>query len=232
MTPDEVLNVLDAGAFEELVGVAEDERLEFKGQPYRLDDDQQAFELAKDVSALANASAGGLLVIGFETERTQGSAADTVARSSPFARNLVDEVQYLDKIKQLIYPLVAGVQVVFKPTPEDEHRGVTVVVVPSQPEDQKYFLVSKAFVGPEGAPGWLVGVSIRSFDRDRSLSIGELHGLIGRGRNISGQLDEIHALVAQVDARGRAAEEADARAPADEVLARIAEGLGELEEEQ
>jgi hypothetical protein len=230
VTVDEILAELAAGNFEALVGVAEDESLEFKRQPYRLDDDQQAFELAKDVSSLANASAGGLLVVGFETQRTEGSSVDSVARVRAFARDLIDEARYLNKIRQLIFPLVVGVRVEFKPENGNADRGVLAVVVPPQPEDQKYFLVAKSFTGPDGSPGWLVGVSIRSFDRDRPLAIGEIHSLLSRGRNIAGQLDAMQATLAQIDARGSGAVEAPAAAPTDSVLNRVREGLDDLAE--
>jgi hypothetical protein len=63
MTADEVLAILDAADFDQFVGGAEDDGLEFKGRPYRFDDDRETFEYAKDVSALANGR-GGLLLIG------------------------------------------------------------------------------------------------------------------------------------------------------------------------
>jgi hypothetical protein len=231
VTGDEVLAVLADGRFDALVGIAEDESLEFKRQPYRLDEEQQAFELAKDVSALANASAGGLLVVGFETQRTEGSSVDSVARVRTFARDLIDEPRYLDKIRQLIFPLVVGVRVEFNPESGNADRGVLAIVVPPQPDDQKYFLVAKSFTGPDGAPGWLLGISIRSFDRDRPLAIGEIHALLSRGRNIAGQLDTMQATLGQIDARtsGVAAEESNA-APVESVLSRVREGLDALAE--
>jgi hypothetical protein len=231
MTRDEVLAILDAGDFDLLVGVAEDEALEFKGTPYRLEEDWQGFELAKDVSSLANAANGGILVIGFETARVEGTATDTVARIRPFARDLLDEAQHLDKIRQLIYPLVIGVRVEFKPSAENNARGVAVIIVPPQQEDQKYFLVAKPVEGPEGAPGWLIGVAVRSFDRNRPLAVGELHALMSGGRNVGPRLDGLTALVGEIDERTRTTAQGEARPlPADEVRGRIERGLNELDE--
>lgn len=69
MTRAEVLAVLASGNFDPLVGLAETIDVEFKGQPYQVTDhDSQKFELAKDVSALANAS-GGVIIIGVQTRR-------------------------------------------------------------------------------------------------------------------------------------------------------------------
>jgi hypothetical protein len=171
VTPDEVLAILADGDFEPIVGVAEDDLLEFKTSPYRLEEARQGFELAKDVASLANAANGGIVVIGFETERDEATATDTVARASPFARGLLDEAQYLDKIRQLIHPLVIGVRVEFKPSAEDADRGVAVIVVPAQAEDQKYFLVAKPFCGARGCSwlaGWRCGALVRAEPPARS----------------------------------------------------------------
>jgi hypothetical protein len=230
VTIEEVLAILDGGNFEPVVGVAEDEGLEFKGQPYRLDDDRQAFEYAKDISALANGR-GGLLLIGFVTERTPGSAIDVVSEVSEFGRELFDEAQCLDKIRQLVYPLVFGVTATFMPAQENADRGVGVIQVPEQSEQDKYFLVRKEFIGPAGAPGWLIGVSVRSFDRDRPLAVAEIHALVSAGRNVSGRLDQLQAVVEQIDERSRG--QANPRvAGLDDaaIRARLAEGIGELEE--
>jgi hypothetical protein len=61
MTRDEALAILAGGDFERFIGVAESLEVEFKGEPYRAEQDSQKFELAKDVTALANA-AGGVIV--------------------------------------------------------------------------------------------------------------------------------------------------------------------------
>jgi len=78
MTRDEILAVLEDGAFERLKGSPENLEVEFKREPYRLDQENQKFELAKDVSALANA-AGGIIVIGVRTRADDQAAVDVSA---------------------------------------------------------------------------------------------------------------------------------------------------------
>ena len=68
VTRQEVLTVLTRRSFEDLIGKEEGLELEFKGSPYRLDVDAEKFELGKDVSGLANAE-GGVIVIGVRTKR-------------------------------------------------------------------------------------------------------------------------------------------------------------------
>jgi predicted HTH transcriptional regulator len=64
-----------SGDFNQFIDAPEGLEIEFKGEPYRLEQDSQKFELAKDVSALANA-AGGLIVIGARTQRDDQVAVD------------------------------------------------------------------------------------------------------------------------------------------------------------
>ena len=68
MTREEALEILMSGEFDQFVGVRESIEVEFKREPYRLEQDDQKFELAKDASAMANA-AGGVIVIGVRTQR-------------------------------------------------------------------------------------------------------------------------------------------------------------------
>ena len=62
----ELLLLLADGKFDALIGEFESEWLECKSSPYQLEHDGQKLELAKDISGLANAE-GGVLLLGFST---------------------------------------------------------------------------------------------------------------------------------------------------------------------
>ena len=83
----EVQKILSSGDFDEFIGALEDEQLEFKASPYQLDKDQGKMELAKDVSALAN-TAGGIIVIGVQTERNPTVQGDEAKKIGCFIENL------------------------------------------------------------------------------------------------------------------------------------------------
>jgi hypothetical protein len=55
MTRDQALAILANGDFDQLIGAPESLEVEFKSEPY-VEQESQKFELAKDVSALANAA--------------------------------------------------------------------------------------------------------------------------------------------------------------------------------
>jgi hypothetical protein len=89
LTVAEVLYFLGRGEFDEIIGTAEDEQLEFKGSPYYLASDAMKFELAKDVTALAN-SGGGLILLGFRTCKDPDYSFEFVDECRPIDRGLVD----------------------------------------------------------------------------------------------------------------------------------------------
>lgn len=192
MTRAEVLDVLASGNFEPLVGLAETIDVEFKGQPYQIaDHDSQKFELAKDVSALANAS-GGVIVIGVQTERDNEASVDVAAELRPLALGLVDEQQYEGILSDMIYPRLREVQVRFHSSGVDNDRGLVSIDVPTQDEVDKYFLIQRPIEeGVDRTPGWLVGLAVRSIGRVEGRRIGEVHTLINRGLVVGRQLDDV-----------------------------------------
>lgn len=79
----DVLEKLLVGQFDALIGLPESEWLEAKPSPYVLDTTKQKLELAKDVSALANA-VGGVLVLGFDTVRDPLTATEHISAVNEF----------------------------------------------------------------------------------------------------------------------------------------------------
>jgi hypothetical protein len=77
LTPGEILAALTAGTFAALLGTSEDDAVECKAAPYRTGDERECIELAKDISGLANAN-GGLILIGARTQRAQDSREDVI----------------------------------------------------------------------------------------------------------------------------------------------------------
>jgi hypothetical protein len=201
MTRAEALAILDGGDFEQLIGAPESLEVEFKSEPYRLDQEGQRFELAKDVSALANA-AGGVIVIGVRTEREDQAAVDVVTDLRPLARGLVDEQQYEGAITDRVYPRLQELHVRFYASAGDEGRGLVAIDVPSQQEIDRYFLIQRPIAeGDERTPGWLVGIAVRSIGRVEVRRIGEIHTLINRGLSFGRQLADVAEGIAELRER-------------------------------
>jgi hypothetical protein len=229
MTKEDVLRFLDAGDFDALIGAVETAEVDFKRSPYRLNEASEAFELAKDVTALANTETGGILVVGFQTRSPEESGLDTVETVHPFARSLFDRDQWLAKVHQLAYPTVVGLDAVFKPSADDPDRGVAVIVVPAQAAESRYFVVAKQFVSDDGAPGWMIGLSVRSGDRNRLLSIGEIHALLSRSLHLGTDVAELKVLVRDLH-QANAVGIRPRDVPADALADRINRAIDEMRE--
>jgi hypothetical protein len=65
----ELLTVLATGDFSRLEGVSEGAAIDFKGEPYQLDDEYGKFELAKDVAAFANGYEDAAITAWIPSER-------------------------------------------------------------------------------------------------------------------------------------------------------------------
>lgn len=77
MTLGELFQVLASGRWDGLIGAAESQQVDFKKSPYQLAQERQKWELAKDVTAFANAT-GGAIVVGAETARHMNEVVETV----------------------------------------------------------------------------------------------------------------------------------------------------------
>ena len=61
LAPDRIIELLQARDFNSLRGTPEHEEVECNSAPYRLQDESQRIELAKDIAGLANADGGIIL---------------------------------------------------------------------------------------------------------------------------------------------------------------------------
>jgi hypothetical protein len=238
MTREEALGVLESGDFDQFVGTPETLDVEFKGAPYQVQHESQQFELAKDVSGLANSS-GGVIIIGVRTERRADVAVDVATAVRPIERGLVDEQQYEAIIAEHVYPGLRELEVLFYPSATDANRGLVAIDVPAQPDVDKYFLIHRPVEeGVDRTPGWLVGISVRGIGQVAERRIGEIHTLINRGLSVGTQLGELGerigelaAGLAQVREIVAGPPQATAQTPADRLEALIEQRLDEIEDD-
>ncbi|HEY4266850.1 MAG TPA: hypothetical protein VGM94_01540 [Galbitalea sp.] len=186
IAPDAAINVIEAGYPEALIGLAENEWLEAKSQPWNLDADYGKIELAQDVASLANA-AGGLIVLGARTRKVDGEEAiytvDGIAseRFSPYrVRSVIDA---------RVYPPVAGLHVRRAAIAGSSHV-IGYVSVPRQDPASYPFLVHGAIVGAR-VEGSFLSIVRRRGDQTLSTRFEEVHHWLRAGRRLlsEGRLD-------------------------------------------
>jgi hypothetical protein len=136
-----VAALVSSGNAELLVDIYENEWLDAKSDPYRVEDARGRYELAKDVAAFAN-STGGLILVGAKTKHTP--EGDRIRKINECRLRDVPITNYRKIIESQIYPPVEGVAVstIEGSTPE---TGVVLIEVPEQ--DDSNFSVSRFWDG-------------------------------------------------------------------------------------
>lgn len=146
LSREEILEILGTGDFVQLVGERETETLECKRQPYGLDADEHKLELAKDISALANAK-GGLLLIGFATEKNPLHGQDEIKRPRPFPLARFDVEQYRQVIHSWLWPPFDAFKINVFSDSSDSARGVVAIVVSEVTPEDRPLLIAKTILG-------------------------------------------------------------------------------------
>jgi len=172
---------LKQGKFEALIGEAEDAEFECKKTPYMLDTDLNQLELAKDVSAFANSS-GGLILMGFETESESERAADVVRKVRTFRSDLFNAQRYSAVLESSIYPRIKGVVCQWHPASSSADLGVASILVPTQDDVNKPFLVNRVISDSGKIRGNLLGWYHRYHDKVGRMDAKDIHHFIRAGR--------------------------------------------------
>ncbi len=126
-TGDEVLEALAEGEFESVIGTAEGDCVEFKEQSYGLEEPRHKFELAKDVTAMAN-HRGGLIIIGYSTEVDPSTEVERAAAIRPIPRERFPISRIRTIVREFSYPQIS-VQCQWWPTVPDGATGIATILV-------------------------------------------------------------------------------------------------------
>lgn len=186
---EEVLNVLANGRFSELIGTIESDVLDFKGAPYRLESTKEKLELAKDVSGLANAG-GGVLVMGIGTSVLEGYPHEVADDIRSFTAAMLDVKQYEDVIANWIYPGL-NLEIKWVPSSEDAEKGVAYIRISESEVGRKPFLTVAVLQEDNKKLGNVVGFFQRKGDKVIHWSAEELHHAFRDGRRFDEHLSEI-----------------------------------------
>jgi hypothetical protein len=156
-----------------LVGQPESEWLDAKKQPWALGTPAGNAEAAKDVSAMANAR-GGMILIPARTTVMSGREVVSEVREMPIDR--IDVTQVRDVLRQWVFPPLPDLVTEIVETSEE--RGCLVVAVGAHRSENWPHLV----VGDPDSefPVQAVSAWVRDGDRNRALTAPELHALMRR----------------------------------------------------
>jgi hypothetical protein len=186
-TQAEVIAILASGDFDALVGEFESDWLECKSQPYGLNSDEQKLELAKDVSGLANAS-GGIILIGFATKVNPVHGDDQIDKVRVMSHELINPDQYRQSISSWLYPPLEDVEVTVFPSSQDDSKSVAAIIVPSANDLFRPIMVRRTLLGSQRRVELFFGYFERKQTRVVHYSVERLHTLLRDGRSLSSDL--------------------------------------------
>jgi hypothetical protein len=130
---NDLLPLLEGGRFDAVIGEFENEWLECKRSPYRLGQESEKLQLAKDVSGLANAT-GGFILLGWGTEKDDIHREDRIAELVPFPVEMFDSEQCAAVLNQWLWPLLENLSIhVFKVPGRDFHALAAISVGQASP---------------------------------------------------------------------------------------------------
>ncbi|WP_425840961.1 helix-turn-helix domain-containing protein [Microbacterium sp. PA5] len=166
-----------SGRVEALVGQREGMLFDAKTTHYDLEKLAGKVSLGQAVARFCNGD-GGILVVGLETAVVDG--VEVVARVKPVPLDLTVPERYRKLIDQHVYPFPEGL--VISAIPMQDGSGMTVLVeVPPQPDYNKPYLVSGAFVDGK-AKGEFISIVQRRDDGSEPLKASMIHAWIATGR--------------------------------------------------
>ena len=182
-----IKSILESGEFDSFVGLLEDLEFEAKNStPYDLDTEKDRYELAKDVSALAN-SDGGYIVIGLHDEPHPDKSTGSVRALDLFEESALNVGRITGVIKEYVYPAIKGLEVRWVPANADKTRGLSYICVPRQSEDKKMFVIARVFEDSERQKGIVVGIARRVGSGNTPMTPHDVYRLIRRGSDPQGQ---------------------------------------------
>ena len=199
--PEQILAILERGSFDEFIGVVEDHQLECKKEPYQIQRDDQKQEFAKDVTALANAE-GGFILIGVRTERNPTHFGDEITSVRPFPQALVNPGQWGEILQSWTYPSLQQVEIHWYPSASDHTKGIVAIHIPKQPPTQRPFLVTRTIDEQSKHAGAVFGYFERRQAHVLPHTVQDLHALLQNGFRyddvVTQQLDDMRRMMQQL----------------------------------
>src|SRR6267154_1905650 len=183
MSFESIKTILDTRQFAALIGLNEDTWLEAKRKsPYDFATSTGRYELAKDITAFANAE-GGILLIGLATVPAADAQTERITAHDLCPQAEFDVAQYLGIIKEHVYPVIKDVKIYWLPVNVEATHGLGVIEVPPQSPNQKYFLIAKVVDSGAELRQIVFGIAKRKDSSNDPFTIAELYKYTQSGKH-------------------------------------------------
>lgn len=179
LRPETVAELLRTGHHDVLIDQPENNWLEAKSEPYRLND-YGRYLLATEVAAFGNAD-GGLLALGLKTSKRHG--VDVITKANGIRLEGFDVSKYHAVLREWIFPPPTGVRIDIAPFSDGQGLGIVVIEIPPQaPELQPFFIKRTEIEGRLRTER--LGVPVRLGADTNHWDVAQLHALVVAGRAV------------------------------------------------
>jgi hypothetical protein len=183
MSFESIKTILDTGQFAALIGLDEDTWLEAKRRnPYDFGTPTGRYELAKDITAFANAE-GGFLLVGLATAPAADAKTERITAHDLCPQAEFDVLQYGGIIKEHVYPAIKDLKLSWLPVSADAASGLGVIEVPPQSPSRKYFLIAKVVESGAELKQIVFGIAKRNDSSNEPFTVAELYKYTQSGKH-------------------------------------------------
>lgn len=186
-TIDDIQQIVATRQLASFIDRKEDAWFEAKSAAaYDLNSPAGRWELAKDVSAFANAN-GGFIVVGLNTERVPEEQTDKVIALDllPQASFVVAQIQGV--LREYLFPNLQGLDVQWFENADGNGQGVGVIHVPEQPQDRRFTLMVQTIDEGVQLRRFVFGFVRRLKSATIPLTVEQLHDICQNGRSSSAE---------------------------------------------
>ena len=180
---DELYASLSNGrsGFDAIRRTQESDWIDFKQSHYRLSDNKQKLELAKDVSGFANAG-GGVICVGIKTERLSDRSLEVASKLTPVKAELLNLGQIRDILRRYVYPLIVDLEC--RVWEMEDDTAVLTIGIPKQDSEDRPFVVTEGISDDGEHYGNMFGCFVREADTTQPTSPYSIHHLLRDGERL------------------------------------------------
>ncbi len=197
---DKIKRIIEEKDFSKFIGLKENLWFDAKRRdPYQIDLPSGKYELAKDISAFANAE-GGHIIVGLIAKPLDAERSEEVTELDLMSKNEFNVEKYKILLGGYIYPKIDNLVVEWCESSEGP-KGIGHFFIPPQEESKKYFLITKGiFIEGDKVKDNVVGLARRNDASNLPISGKEIHNVIKKGKNpIIPRLDNVENTLIVID---------------------------------
>jgi hypothetical protein len=137
---EQLIALLSAAKFPEIIGVEETKDIDFKEHNYDLSIEQNQYEFAKDIAAMAN-SGGGVICIGFSNGEDSEKLVSYAQSACPLNNAELNRRQFKQTLKNKLIPCPPSNLVSYKFFKDQDNNYYLAIQIRETPRESMPFII-------------------------------------------------------------------------------------------